>query len=120
MWRRRVQRLGRGASLRDGAGTWRRPKVVSRRTPRCPRCNARRSERTMRSGNLAGFSPEKVHEDELTESHRVGEIGLSTADGGDALHELDEGPVAGEHEGVDHDAAAAAVGHFAERLRRDE
>ena len=56
---------------------------------------------------------QEVHQHELPQAHRVGEVGLAPADLAHALHELHERPIAGQHERVDHDAALSTGGHFA-------
>src|SRR5216683_1325483 len=54
----------------------------------------------------------EVHQDELSQRHRVREIGLPAADGGDLLHEFHETPVPRQHEGVDQDPRAPAQRHL--------
>ena len=51
---------------------------------------------------------------------RGGEVGFAAAHCAYGLHELHEGEVAGEHEGVDHDVGALAAGYFFEGLGDDE
>src|SRR2546425_2016805 len=50
--------------------------------------------------------PHEVHQDELPQRHRIREVRLPPADGAHFLHELDQTPVAGEHEGIDQDSRA--------------
>ena len=45
----------------------------------------------------------EVHEEVVAEGFRGGEVGFAAAHGAHLLDELDEGEVAREHEGVDHD-----------------
>src|SRR4051812_46694222 len=70
-------------------------------------------------GNLLRFLSQEVHQYELTQSHGIGEVRLAFADLRDALHEFDQRPVSRQHEGVDQDARAPAVGDFSERRRDD-
>src|SRR5262245_52833547 len=51
-----------------------------------------------------------VHQDEVAEGVGGGEVGLAPAHLADLLHEGHQLVVTGQHEGVDHDALAAAVG----------
>lgn len=63
-----------------------------------------------------GLPAQEVHQHELAERHRTGEVRLAARDLAHPLHELHERAVAGEHERVDHDPRAPAVGDFLERL----
>src|SRR5262245_15309708 len=65
------------------------------------------------------FLVEVVHQDELSERVRRREIGLAPAHLADLLDEGDEVAVAGEHEGVDHDALALAVRDLFQGERHD-
>jgi hypothetical protein len=65
-------------------------------------------------------SGHEVHEEIVAQGLRGGEVGFAAAHGGDFLHELHEGEVAGEHEGVDHDVGAFAASDFFEGLGDDE
>ena len=56
----------------------------------------------------------------MAESVGSGEVGFAAAHLGDFLDEVDQAVVAGEHEGVDHDAGALAFVDFFERLADDE
>src|SRR5260370_7930501 len=58
--------------------------------------------------DLFGFAGHIVHEEILAKGVGCGEVGFAAAHGGDLLDEVDEGIVAGKHEGVDHDAGAFA------------
>src|SRR5216684_7123496 len=69
-----------------------------------------------KSVNLLGFAGHVIHKEILAEGVGSGEVGLAAAHGGDFLNEVDEGVVAGEHEGVDHDAGAFALVDFLESL----
>src|SRR5512143_4195568 len=60
-----------------------------------------------------GFPPHEVHENELSQRHRVGEVRLAAADRAHRLHELHQTPVARQHESVDENPRAAALGHLA-------
>src|SRR5215212_7454652 len=71
------------------------------------------SARGPRSAHPSGLPLHEIHQDELPERHRVREVRLPLADGGDLLDELHQAPVAREHERVDHDPTAATVGDFA-------
>src|SRR5688572_7380054 len=71
------------------------------------------------SGNLARLLSEKVHQYELAERHGVREVSFAAAYLGHLLHELDERPVAGQHEGIDHDAGPPAVRDLLERFAHD-
>ena len=62
----------------------------------------------------------EVHQEIVAEGLRGGEVGLAAAHGGDFLHELHEGEVAGEHKGVDHDIGALAAADFFESFGDDE
>src|SRR5207237_7188106 len=60
-----------------------------------------------------GLSAHEVHQDELPEGHRVGEVRLAPTNRGHLLHELHQAAVPGEHERVDQDARAPAQRHLA-------
>ena len=51
----------------------------------------------------------------MPQRHRRGEVRLAAADLAHALHELHERAIAGEHEGVDHDAGLPAGGDLLQR-----
>src|SRR6266850_7162208 len=70
--------------------------------------------------DLFGFAGHVVHEEVLAEGVGRGEVGFAAAHLGDFLDELDERIVAGEHEGVNHDAGALAFVDFFESLADDE
>src|SRR6267143_5779834 len=70
--------------------------------------------------DLLGFAGHVVHEEILAEGVGSGEVGFAAAHGGDFLDKVDEGIIAGEHEGVDHDAGALAFVYFFEGLADDE
>src|SRR5690348_14744376 len=72
------------------------------------------------SVNVFGFFLEVIHEEILAEGVWRGEVGFAAAKLGDFLDEVNEAVVAGEHEGVDEDAGAAALGNFFECLSDDE
>src|SRR6266850_1439643 len=72
------------------------------------------------SVDLFGFAGHVVHEEILAEGVGRGEVGFAAAHLGDLLDELDKGIVAGEHEGVDHDAGALALVDFLESLADNE
>src|SRR5438445_5829369 len=70
--------------------------------------------------DLFGFAGHVVHEEILAEGVGSGEVGFAAAHFGDFLDEVDERIIAGEHEGVDHDAGALALVYFFEGLADDE
>src|SRR5713101_6142513 len=65
--------------------------------------------REKRLVDLLGLAGHVVHEEILAEGIGRGEVGFAAAHFGDFLNEVHEGIVAGEHEGVDHDAGALAL-----------
>ena len=71
---------------------------------------------------MNGFhsSGHEVHEQIVAEGLRCGEVGFAATHGRDRLHELHEGEVAGEHEGVDHDVGAFTAADFFEGFGDDE
>lgn len=71
----------------------------------------------MDGARLAGHV---VHEEILAEVVGSGEVGFAFAHLRNFLDEIDEGIVAGEHEGVNHDARALTFVHFFERFADDE
>jgi len=70
--------------------------------------------------DLFGFTGHVVHQEILAEGVGSGEVGFAAAHFGDFLDEVDKRIVAGEHEGVDHDAGALALVYFFEGLADDE
>src|SRR5579862_197752 len=96
------------------ATTW-SASVACRRPRRKPRIPAE-SALSTGLGNRLRLPLEEVHQDELAERHRVGEVRPAARDARDHLHELHQGPVAREHEGVDHDAGPAAVSDLLQGL----
>ena len=70
--------------------------------------------------DLFGFAGHVVHEEILAEGVGSGEVGFAAAHFGDLLDEVDEGIVAGQHKGVDHDAGTLALVDFFEGLADDE
>src|SRR5204862_8055431 len=62
-----------------------------------------------RSVDVYGVAGHVVQEEILAEGVGSGEVGFAAAHFGDLLDEVDEGIVAGQHNGVDHDAAALAL-----------
>src|SRR5207245_4185671 len=66
-------------------------------------------------GHPPRLSPHEIHQNELPQRHRVGEVRLAATDRTHLLHELDQAAVARQHEGVDHDARAPAQRYLAVR-----
>src|SRR5687767_13352511 len=67
---------------------------------------------SMTSVNRPRFPIHVVHEHVLAQGVRRGEVRLAATDRGDAPHERHQVVIAGEHEGVDHDARFLARVHF--------
>ena len=101
-----------------------RGEIVKRNDGRLNGCGRsgeeRREERGVWLVDLFGFAGHVVHEEILAESVGSGEVGFAAAHFGDFLHEVDERIIAGEHEGVDHDAGALALVDLFESLADDE
>ncbi len=70
--------------------------------------------------DLLGLAGHVVHEEILAEGIGRGEVGFAAAHFGDFLDEVHQRIVAGEHEGVDHDACAFTFVHFFQGLADDE
>ncbi len=60
--------------------------------------------RNMRLRHTSRLPLHEVHENELAESHGIGEVRFPLAYGSDLLHEIHQAAVASQHEGVDHNS----------------
>src|SRR5580693_6256461 len=70
--------------------------------------------------NIAGLLADVIHEQVLAEGVWSGEIGFAAAKLGNFLYEMYQAVVAGEHEGVDQNSSALALGDFFEGLGDDQ
>ena len=82
--RRLARDEGVFVGMSSGAIVWAAMQVARELGPRArvaciaPDSGARYLTTTLYSGDLAGLLPQEIHQDELPEGHRVGEVGLSS------------------------------------------
>src|ERR1700674_5051204 len=104
-----------------GSNTWSGRKTFGKSTTLGSGNRGSRSDMcTTALVNGLGLLVHVVHQDVLAQGIRRREVRLAFADLGDSTYEAHQVVVAREHEGVDHDAALAARGHFGARLGDDE
>ena len=66
--------------------------------------------------NSFGLPGHVIHQQVLAEGVRSGEVSFAAAHLRHLLHKLHQAVVAGQHEGVDQDSGALALGNFFQRL----
>jgi peptidoglycan/xylan/chitin deacetylase (PgdA/CDA1 family) len=71
------------------------------------------------SADRLSLAAEEVHQHELPERHRAGEVRLAAGDLAHPLHKFNERAVARQPERVDHDPRPPAAGDLAQRLAQD-
>src|SRR4051794_27009673 len=64
--------------------------------------------------NVFGAAAQEVHQDVLAERHSCREVSFALADLRHLFNEVNQVIIVRQHEGVDHDAAAAALRYFSE------